>query len=189
MSHHEEQERALLPAWLDFLLTALVAVGLAALIRIYIAGTYAIPSSSMVETLQVGDRVLGEKLSLRWKEPARGEIVTFDDPEDPAKTLIKRVIATQGQTVDLIEGFVYVDGVRLDEPYVNGLPSYPLTGHAYNLTADLVFPLQVPEGCLWVMGDNRTNSLDSRYFGPIPVTSVTSRAVLIYWPPEDFGSL
>ena len=189
MRDDDVQERGLLPAWLDFLLTLALAVVLALLVRRYVAETYAIPSGSMIETIQVGDRVLGEKLSLRWKQPEPGEIITFADPEDPATTLIKRVVATEGQVVDLRDGFVYVDGVMLSEPYTCGQPSNVLNGHAAILTENVAFPYQVPAGHLWVMGDNRTNSLDSRYFGAIPVASVTSRAVCIYWPLDNIGVL
>lgn len=91
-----------------------------------------------------------------------------------------------GQTVDLRDGRVYVDGVLQDEPYTRGEPSYPLTPY-YGLTID--YPYTVPEGGLWVMGDNRTNSQDSRYFGAIKESSVTGKAIFIYWPLTDVGPL
>ena len=96
------------------------------------------------------------------------------------------VIAVGGQTVDLRDGRVYVDGVLQDEPYTRGEPSYPLTPY-YGLTID--YPYTVPEGGLWVMGDNRTNSADSRAFGAIPLESVTGHAVLRYWPLDRIGTL
>lgn len=91
-----------------------------------------------------------------------------------------------GQTVDLRDGRVYVDGVLQDEPYTRGEPSYPLTPY-YGLTID--YPYTVPAGGLWVMGDNRTNSQDSRYFGAIKESSVTGKAIFIYWPLTDVGPL
>ena len=96
--------------------------------------------------------------------------------------LIKRVIATGGQTVDLRDGVVYVDGVPLDEPYTQGKPSN-------DLNSGITYPYTVPEGHVWVMGDNRTNSADSRAFGAIPLESVTGHAVLRYWPLDRIGTL
>ena len=101
-------------------------------------------------------------------------------------TLIKRCIATGGQTVDLVDGRVVVDGVALDEPYTRGLPSEPLKTA---LGVEVSYPYTVPAGHLWVMGDNRTNSNDSRYFGAIDEDTLTGRAALVYWPFSNFGLL
>lgn len=182
---HERHELRGTRVGLELLLTVLFALVLSMLMRVFVAEFYEIPSGSMLETIQLGDRLLGEKLSLRWEPPQAGDIVTFEDPDGSTATLIKRVIATEGQTVDLQDGMVIVDGVVLSEDYVGDKPSYALDGHASNLAENVTFPYVVPEGCVWVMGDNRTNSLDSRYFGAIPVSSVTSRAVFIFWPPSD----
>ncbi|MBR3384185.1 MAG: signal peptidase I, partial [Atopobiaceae bacterium] len=86
---------------------------------------------------------------------------------------------------DFQEGRVYVDGQVLEEDYVLGKPSEPIYIHAKNLTENVSYPYTVPEGCIWVMGDNRSNSLDSRYFGAISLERVTSKALFIYWPPSD----
>lgn len=155
-------------------------------LRSFVVQAYQIPSGSMEETIQVGDMVFSEKVSYYSGTPQQGDIVTFEDPEIPGRILIKRVIATGGQTVDLVDGQVYVDGQPLDEPYVNGQPSFPLTT---SIDADLSYPYTVPEGMIWVMGDNRTNSQDSRYFGPVDTDAVTGRAMFIYWPLNDFGFL
>ena len=177
---------------MDFLeITALVAVAivLALGIRTFVAEPFIIPSASMSDTLKVGDRLVGEKITYRTSSPQVGDIVTFTDPEDGSLTLIKRVIATAGQTVELVDGVVYVDGQALDEPYTDGKPSYPLPTHSSQLTDDITYPYVVPQGCIWVMGDNRTNSQDSRYFGAIPVSSVTSKALFVFWPLEDAGTI
>ena len=161
----------------------------ALLLRAFVCEPFVIPSKSMTDTMMVGDRVIGEKLSYRTRTPEAGEIVTFVDPKDSSQILIKRVIATAGQTVELRDGHVVVDGSVLDEPYTEGKPSEPLSGHAASLDEDVSFPYTVPEGCVWVMGDNRTNSLDSRYFGAVPIASITSHAVFKFWPLSDIGTL
>ena len=161
-------------SFLRTVLSVLVLVVLVVLLswglRTFVFQAYEIPSGSMEETIMPGD------------------IVTFQDPdpEQGGRILIKRVIAVGGQTVDLRDGRVYVDGVLQDEPYTRGEPSYPLTPY-YGLTID--YPYTVPEGGLWVMGDNRTNSQDSRYFGAIKESSVTGKAIFIYWPLTDVGPL
>lgn len=170
----------------SFLLTIVIVIVLFVLIRTFIFQSYEIPSGSMEETIQTGDLVFSEKISYYLGDPQRGDIVTFIDPMQPDRTLIKRVIAIGGQSVELRDGYVYVDGIKQDEPYVNGLPSYPLESTS---SKRITYPYTVPEGEIWVMGDNRTNSQDSRYFGSVPVSSVTGRAVFKYWPLNDIGLL
>ncbi len=163
-----------------------LALVLALLLRTFVFGTYLVPSGSMLETIQEGDLLIGERVTLHFKGPQPGDIVTFDSPLD-AQTLIKRVIAVEGQSVDLRDGSVYVDDVALDEPYTLGKPSYSLSDLAG--AAQVTYPYTVPAGCVWVMGDNRTNSKDSRYFGAVSVDDVTSRALFIYWPLTDVAGL
>ncbi len=178
-----------IPMWLDLLLTALITVAVVVAMRIFVADTYQVPTGSMLETIQLGDRLIGEKVSYRFRAPKAGEVVTFDDPSDPSVTLIKRVIATEGQTVDLVDGVVVVDGEALDEPYVLDKPSEPIDRFAPELSEPITYPYVVPEGCVWVMGDNRTNSLDSRYFGAVEINTVSSRALFIFWPFSDARTL
>lgn len=163
------------------------AVVFAILLRTYVVEPYEIPSESMINTIQVGDRILGEKITYRTRDPEAGEVVTFLDPEDSSTTLIKRVIATPGQTVDLQNGVVYVDGVAQDEPYVLGKPTDPIERHAETLDGPVSYPYTLGDDEYWVMGDNRTNSLDSRYFGPITRDMITSRAWVTFWPLNDVG--
>ena len=167
-------------------LTLVLAIILTLIVRTFIIDSYEIPSGSMEQTIKVGDRVIGEKISYRFRDPRPGEIVTFDREQDGQTTiLIKRVIATEGQVVDLVDGIVYVDGVALDEPYTLGLPSYPLQDEGLGIT----YPYTVPDGYIWVMGDNRVNSRDSRAIGPVAVEDVNSHAVVIFWPPEDIATI
>ena len=166
----------------EIVLTVALGLGLALLLRTFVVESYVIPSGSMLYTLQLGDRLIGEKLSYYFRDPEPGEIVTFehDDGAGNKEILIKRVIAVAGQTVDLRDGHVYVDGVMLDEPYTGNSPSYSLTDSPGS--AGITYPYTVPEGHVWVMGDNRTNSSDSRYFGPVSVDDITSHAIFIFWP-------
>jgi len=170
----------------SFLTTILVAIVLTALVRLFIIDSFEIPSGSMEQTIRVGDRVIGEKISYLFRSPEVGEIVTFvHERGGETNILIKRVIATEGQTVDLRDGVVYVDGIALDEPYTQGLPTYPLQSD----DPSIVYPYTVPHGCIFVMGDNRTNSRDSRAIGPVRVEDVSSHAVIIFWPPEDIATI
>lgn len=168
----------------DFVLTVVEFLVIAFVIHTFVLENFRVPSPSMEPTIMVGNAIGAEKLSRWWRAYQPGDIVFFEDPRDAQTTLVKRVIATEGQVVDLVDGKVVVDGEPLDESYAQG-SSYPLDSYAENLDGPLSYPITVPEGCLWVMGDNRENSADSRYFGPVSASSVSSRAVLIYWPLSD----
>lgn len=161
------------------LLLSVVAVSVL-VIRPFVLEPFYIPSASMEPTLHgcpgcQPDRVLVEKLTYRFRDPERGEIVVFDRPSGaPAEDdrLIKRVIGLPGETVSGHDGSVWIGDRRLDEPYVNP-----------NCNGTAAFdPITVPRGAYFVMGDNRCDSLDSRFFGPIAKSHLTGRAVLIVWP-------
>ena len=109
--------------------------------------------------------------------PKRGDIIVFDPPNGDDKPYIKRVIATAGETVTFRDGSVYVDDVKLDEPYIReGITDCPNCA-----------PVAVPEGDVFVLGDNRRNSSDSRVFGPVPIDNIIGKAIVTYWPLEDVG--
>ena len=170
---------------IEFVVIIASALILVWLITTFVAIPYRVPSGSMLETIQLQDRVISEKISYYGHGPQQGDIVTFADPLDPKTTLIKRCIAVEGQTVDLVDGVVYVDGEPLEEDaYTGGKPSYPEDG-----PAQIQYPYTIPEGHIWCMGDNRTNSSDSRYFGAVPVDSVTGHAFFTYWPISSIGPL
>jgi signal peptidase I len=176
----EEGERPISFARWLLELVAMVALAfiLAAGIRTFIVQPYVIPSGSMIPTIELQDRVIANKFIYRFTDPKRGDIVVLDDPTGSVNTLIKRVIAVGGETVDLIGGQVVVDGVVLDEPSTHGLPSEPMIQE---------MPYTVPEGHVWLMGDNRTNSADSRVFGSVPLSEIKGRAIIRFWPPERIG--
>jgi signal peptidase I len=181
-----KQEETSIVRWLiETALLVLLAFALAQGIKAFVAQPFVIPTGSMQPTIELRNYVLAEKLSYRFsRKPSYKDIVVFNNPtRDPsAPILIKRLIAVGGQTVDLKDGSVYIDGKQLDEPYTYGKPSFPLN-------PAIEYPFKVPEGYYWMMGDNRTNSGDSREFGPVPASDVIGHAVWTYWPVAKFGSL
>ena len=156
------------------------ALGTAA--RAFAVGSYRVPTVSMAPAIQPGDRLIGERLTQKRGLLSQGSVVTFRDPQDARVTLVKRVIATEGQTIDFKDGHVLVDGSTLDEPYVCGrLTAVPAMAPAGS-SGPVQYPYLIPDGHLWVMGDNRGSSRDSRFFGPLSLRLVTSRVVAIVWP-------
>ena len=184
--NHADQQKSHFGRSLISLLVAVVLIfGLAYVLREYVIQGYSIPSGSMESTIMTGDTVFSEQISYLMRDIERGDIVTFKDPEIAGRVLIKRVIATGGETVDIQNGDVYINGSPLSEPYVEGKETMPLSH-----TLDTVsYPYTVPQGSIWVMGDNRTNSQDSRYFGSVPDKNVYGRAFMTYWPLNHFGLL
>lgn len=174
----------------SFALPIVLAIAVVAviLVRMYVVEPYIIPSESMDPTIEVGDMILGEKLSLKSEEPKRGDIVFFKnpDPDSDHGVLVKRVVAVGGQTVDLRYGKVYIDGIEEKGGHAHGM-SMPLEERY--LETDVSFPYTVPEGYIWVMGDNRENSLDSRSFGAIPIDTVYAESWIRYWPFNRIGAV
>jgi signal peptidase I len=170
----------------SYLFTIALALFLITALKLFIVDIYAVPTGSMSPTIAVNDRIIAEKISYHFTPIRQFDVVTFIDPINPERTLVKRVIAVGGQTVDLRDGYVFVDGTALNEPYTLNRPSYPLGTVGGR---EIRYPYLVPEGCIWVMGDNRTDSADSRYFGSIDVSSVSGRSILVAWPPEHFNGL
>lgn len=167
-------EKMSLGRWLgEFVLLVGLAWVLAFGIKTYVVQPFIIPSSSMEPTLLISDRVLVNKFIYRFRQPRQGDIVVFMSPQEGGLDLIKRVIAVGGQTVEIRDGMVSVDGEQLVEPYVNAT-------NPDHYSADK--PVKVPAGTIWVMGDNRANSKDSRYIGPQKVSNVLGEAFAIYWP-------
>ena len=150
---------------------------LALVLQIFIQPTI-VYGQSMEPNLHENERVILDKVSYRIGEPSRGDIVVFPVKGEPLP-LIKRVIGLPGETVEVRDGHVLVNGVALREPYVSG----PTAGN----TA----PVRVPADTVFVMGDNRApgGSLDSRRLGPIPLNKLVGRARLAYWPPSNLGIL
>lgn len=164
--------------------TVIIALTLAILIRVFIAEPRYIPSESMSPTLETGDRLVVEKVAYKFHQPDTGDIIVFQPPEKlrilgyaENQAFIKRAIAKSGETVAVKDGVVYVNNQPLTEAYISAPPAY-----------DLV-PVTVPEGQLFVMGDNRNNSNDSHIWGFLPTENVIGHAVFRFWPLERIGTV
>ncbi|MGH9223435.1 MAG: signal peptidase I [Acidimicrobiales bacterium] len=161
--------------WVVIIVGALLV---AFLVKTFLVQAFYIPSGSMLPTLQEQDRVLVNKLSYDLHGVERGDIVVFKGPEQAAgevKDLIKRVIGLPGETVEAHDGKVFVDGREISEPYLgDGITTGPLE------------PTKVPSNHYWVMGDNRGNSKDSRYFGSIDESLIIGKAFVRVWPINSF---
>jgi signal peptidase I len=148
-------------------------------VRPYVMEAFWIPSESMVPTLEIGDRVLVNKFIYRFTEPERGDVLVFKSVEGGDQDLIKRVVGTPGDEVRVQNGQLFVNGEPQNEPYLN----------QQNPDRSFYGPLIVPEDSVFMMGDNRSNSQDSRFFGPVPYENVEGEAFLLFWPLQNFRSL
>lgn len=164
---------------LEFIKDPLLAVLAALLITNFIVVHTQIPTGSMIPTINKGDHMLINRIPFYYRDPARGEIVIF---KQEGINLVKRVIGLPGDEMDLIDGSVYINGEPLDESGYLEPEVY-----SYPLMSDVVFPYVVPEGHYFVMGDNRGNSQDSRYFGAIPRTDIFAKGGVKIWPLQDIG--
>jgi len=149
-------------------------------VRPFVLEAFRIPSESMVPTLLVGDRVLANKFIYRLTEPERGDVVVFESVgEGDDQKLIKRVVGVAGDEIEVRNGILLVNGEEQEEPYLNENPSF---NGSYEQT-------EVPEGYVFVMGDNRANSADSRVFGSLPVENIEGEAFMRFWPVPEIKSL
>lgn len=181
----EESSSAEKDSFLSFLgelpVLVITAIIVAWLIKTFLVQPFFIPSSSMEPTLLPGDRVLVSKLSYRLGEPKPGNIIVFVAPDAPANAeqdLIKRIQAVSGMTLEVKNGKLIVNGRPKEEPYIR--PDTPTSSFG---------PVTVPQGKVFMMGDNRANSRDSRFFGPVDKAEVIGKAFFVYWPPGRVGML
>lgn len=152
---------------------------LAILIQQFIVKPFAIPSPSMELTLVEGDRVLVNRLSYHFRSPERGDVIVFHPPlPEDSEPYIKRVVAIANDTVSVHDGQLWLNRVAQEEPFIK---EHPILGDFAEVT--------IPAGRVWVMGDNRNNSGDSRKFGVVSVDRIIGVAFAIYWPPSHWGGL
>jgi signal peptidase I len=191
-------------SFIELVVIVAVALGLALLIQAFLVKPFRIPSESMEPTLTVGQRVLVDRVSPRFSDPGRNDIVVFkpprgadDDapqaclrqpsgapcavgtPERSNTNFIKRVVGLPGDHLKVIAGRVYINGKRQDEPFIRPDAECP--------TCNLPREITIPPGRFFMMGDNRGNSTDSRVWGPVPKKWIIGGAFFTYWPPKRIG--
>lgn len=161
----------------DWTKTIVLSIVLAMFIRLTIVGAYYVPTGSMKPTIGIGDRLLGCKFLYWFEEPAAGDIVVFEPPEQAhtdVSRFVKRVVAVEGDLVEVKNEALYVNGKRREEPYATS-PFYRFS------------PMKVPEGHLFVLGDNRNNSADGHIWGFLPKDNIEAKIVLRFWPLTRLG--
>ena len=191
-----KSKKRLLREYAEAIITALI---LALVIRTYVVQAFKIPSGSMIPTLLIGDHILvnkfiygtkipfSDKRLLVFKKPEKGDIIVFEYPVDPKKDFIKRAIATEGDVIEEREKVVYVNGKAVLEPYAHHVDKAVRRGGSE--PRDNFGPLIVPDGKIFVMGDNRDQSYDSRYWGFVDLKDVRGEAFVIYWSWDPNNSV
>ncbi|MEW6448415.1 MAG: signal peptidase I [Bacillota bacterium] len=157
----------------DILESLVIAIVLAILIRAFIFQPFYIPSGSMMPTLFQGDRIIVSKLSYRFHPPERGDIIVFRFPLNEKKNYVKRLIGLSGETVQLSDGKLFINGREIPEPYLPPNTYFADYG-----------PVKVPENSFFMLGDNRMNSEDSRVWGFLDRRLIVGKAIILYWPPN-----
>ncbi len=179
-SNDEASIPSALRSAIEWVAVVVGAIVVALVVRAFLLQAFSIPSGSMESTLEIRDRLLVNKLSYQFGDVERGDIVVFFKPDSlssPYEDLIKRVVGLPGDVVEGRNNQVFINGEALVEPY---------------LDSDVVIrdfgPVDVPDGHVFVMGDNRSNSADSRVFGPIGIDRIEGEAFLRYWPLSRLGA-
>jgi signal peptidase I len=165
---------------LEYLVILLVSFALVfGFVRPFVMEAFWIPSGSMIPTLEIGDRVLVNKFIYRFTDPGRGDIIVFESVDNSNEDLIKRVVGLPGDRIAVRGGRLFVNGEPQKEPYTNKkMPDRSFYART-----------KVPKNHVFVMGDNRGNSADSRVFGPLPEKNIEGEAFLRFWPPDRIGLL
>jgi signal peptidase I len=181
----------------DYGVVAVVAIALALLVQAFLIKPYRIPSESMASTLRPGDRVLVNRVVYRLREPQRGDVLVFHYPRDRTMVFIKRIVGVPGDTLRIRAGHLWVNGHPVDEPYVHRTAGHsdptaasgPEDGSTMSAPWSLARPYTVPADAYFVMGDNRTDSDDSRFWGTVPRSDIIGEGFVVYWPLGRWGTL
>ena len=175
----------------EYVEAILIAIVLALFIRSFVVQAFKIPSGSMLPTLQIGDHLLVNKfiygvkvpmsgaVIVPWKSPARDDIVVFRFPKDRSIDYIKRVVGVAGDTIELKNKQLYINGEAISNPHAHFTSNAIMQASAG--PRDTMGPVKVPEGSIFVMGDNRDNSYDSRFWGFVDLKDVLGKAFILYW--------
>ena len=166
--------------WANSIIVALI---LTLIIRTFVVQAFKIPSGSMRPTLLEGDKLFVNKFIYRFHPPQRGDIIVFKYPVDPKKDFIKRLAGLSGDTVEIRDGKIYIDGKVLDDPASFG-KFYYYNHDPYGGPGEKI---RVPEDCYYALGDNSANSQDSRFWGFVPKKNVLGKAIFRWWPPKRIG--
>ena len=186
-----EKQRSQLRAVWEWVFVVVIAIGAAMLIRLFLFQQYYIDGPSMQTTLMPQDRVLVNKMSYKLHDIHRGDVIVFDRVTNQVQhdDLIKRVLGLPGETLEIRSCIVYINGVQVDEPYLNPEQTSQIEPSARCGSHTDMAPIEVPEDMVFVMGDNRVQSFDSRDFGPIDTDKVRGRAFVVIWPASAWAWL
>lgn len=160
--------------------TLLIAIAIALVLRETVVQAFNIPSGSMEDTLLIGDFLIGEKITFRFRNPERGEVVIFEHPKIPGRDLIKRCVALPGDTILIVDKKLYVNGKPFPDPPKSKYED-PIISPSYCPFRDNFGPYIIPRDHIFVMGDNRDRSEDSRFWGPMPLKNLKARPLFVYF--------
>ena len=186
-----QKQRSQMRAIWEWVFVVVVAISAAMLIRVFLFQQYYIDGPSMQTTLMPEDRVLVNKMSYKLHDIHRGDVIVFDRVTNEVQhdDLIKRVLGLPGETLEIRSCIVYIDGVQVDEPYLNPEQTSQVEPSARCGSHTDMAPIVVPDEMVFVMGDNRVQSFDSRDFGPIDSDKVRGRAFVVIWPASAWAWL
>jgi signal peptidase I len=186
-----QKQRSQMRAIWEWVFVVVVAISAAMLIRVFLFQQYYIDGPSMQTTLMPEDRVLVNKMSYKLHDIHRGDVIVFDRVTNDVQhdDLIKRVLGLPGETLEIRSCIVYINGVQVDEPYLNPEQTSQVEPSARCGSHTDMAPVVVPEEMVFVMGDNRVQSFDSRDFGPIDTDKVRGRAFVVIWPASAWAWL
>ena len=186
-----QKQRSQMRAIWEWVFVVVVAISAAMLIRVFLFQQYYIDGPSMQTTLMPEDRVLVNKMSYKLHDIHRGDVIVFDRVTNEVQhdDLIKRVLGLPGETLEIRSCIVYIDGVQVNEPYLNPEQTSQVEPSARCGSHTDMAPVVVPEEMVFVMGDNRVQSFDSRDFGPIDTDKVRGRAFVVIWPASAWAWL
>lgn len=170
--------------FMDFLETSVVALSIFVVIYLFFVQPHEIKGTSMEPNFHNNEYILTDKISYKFKEPKRGDVIILKAPENKDVDYIKRVIGLPNERLTIQQGSVYINGEKLTESYISD-KTVPLPGNTIQEGVEMT----IPDGYYFVMGDNRFHSSDSRAFGPIPNNLIIGHAIIRYWPISDMGLL